>query len=142
MCWTCRASESCSTPPQFAPMVLQHVSFFCRHAESKASLTSHRTCTYVLVTEKNRLICKGPSRHTCDFRTKYQGRTGPAMKIGMHIFPACTQCVHMYLISDTLVGRIHIVFTCKSLLTHYQATFIFFNDICSTLTSAYTYDGM
>ena len=25
----------------------------------KASLTSNRMCTYVLVTEKNRLICKG-----------------------------------------------------------------------------------
>ena len=60
----------------------------------KASLTSHPTCTYVLVTEKNRLICKGPSRHTYDFRTKYQGRTGLAMKIGMHIFPACTQDIY------------------------------------------------
>ena len=29
-----------------------------------------------------------------DFRTKYQGRTGPAKKIDMHIFPACTQDVY------------------------------------------------
>ena len=61
---------------------------------TKASLTSHRTCTYVLVTEKNRLICKGPSRNTCNFITESQGRTDPAMEIDMHISSACTQCVH------------------------------------------------
>ena len=57
----------------------------------KASLTSHHTCTYVLVTEKNRLICKGHLRYACDFITKYQGRTSPAMKIGTHISSVCTQ---------------------------------------------------
>ena len=45
------------------------------------------------LTEKNWLICKGHLRYTCNFRTKYQGCTGPAMKIGMHIFSACTQDV-------------------------------------------------
>ena len=109
---------------------------------SKASRTSHRTCMYVLVTEKTRLICKGPSRHTCDFITESQGRTDPAMEIDMHIFCACTQCVHYDLTNDTLVGRIHLVITCKSLLPHYQATVIFFNNICSTLTCLYTYNGM
>ena len=54
----------------------------------KTSLSSHRTCMYVLVTEKNRLIC--------DFITKYQGRTDPAMKIGMHIFLACTAARSMF----------------------------------------------
>ena len=37
---------------------------------------------------ENRLICKG-HLITCDFTTKYQGRTDPTMKIGMHIFSAC-----------------------------------------------------
>ena len=73
-----------------------------------ASLTSHRTCMYVLATEKNRLICKEPSRHTCNFITESQGRTDPAMKIDMHIFSACTQCVHWYLTSDTFAGRINV----------------------------------
>ena len=43
---------------------------------------------------------------------------------------------------DTLVGKIHLVCTCKSLLPHYQAMFIFFNNIYNTLMCAYTYDGM
>ena len=57
---------------------------------AKASFTSHRTCMYVLVTEKNRLICKGPSRYTCDFITEFQGCRAPTMKIGMHII----LCMH------------------------------------------------
>ena len=41
----------------------------CEHSQDhykccKASLTSHRMCNYVLVTEKNRLICKGHLRYT------------------------------------------------------------------------------
>ena len=52
-----------------------------------------RMCMYVLVTEKTGLICKGHLSYTCDFLTKYQGRTDPAMKIGMHICSACTQYV-------------------------------------------------
>ena len=60
---------------------------------NKASLTSHRTCTYVLVTEKNQLICKGPSRHTCDFRTESQGHTDPSVENDMHIFSVCIQHV-------------------------------------------------
>ena len=39
---------------------------------------------------KNRLICMGPSKYTCDFMTEYGGRTDTAMKIGMHII----LCVH------------------------------------------------
>ena len=57
----------------------------------KASLTSHRTCTYVLGTEKNRLLCKGHLSYPCNFITEYHGRTDPTMKIGMHIFFAYTQ---------------------------------------------------
>ena len=81
----------------------------------KASLTSHRTCTYVLVTEKNRLICKGPSRHTYDFRTKYQGCTGPTMKAGMHIFPACTQgiCKRIHASRVTYERLVHVHSPCK-----------------------------
>ena len=55
---------------------------------SKAALTSHRTCSYVLVTEKNRLICKAHLRYTCNFITEFQGCTDSAMKI--YIFYACT----------------------------------------------------
>ena len=78
----------------FLTIFAAHLCVFTRMMGCKASLASHRTCTYVLVTEKNRLACKGPSRHTCDFRTKCQGRTGPAMKISMQIFPACMQDVY------------------------------------------------
>ena len=56
----------------------------------KASLTSQHTCTYVLVTEKIGLFARDP----CDFITKSQGCTDPAMEIDMRIFSACTQCVH------------------------------------------------
>ena len=74
---SCSLTSSCLTPKvdqfQAEPQAQKD--------SAKASPTSHRTCTYVLVTEKNRLICKGPSRHTCDFITESQGRTGPAMKI-------------------------------------------------------------
>ena len=73
---------------------LSEIISMCHTWETKASLTSHRTCRYVLVTEKNRLICKGHLRYTCDFLTKYQGRTGPAMKICMHIFSAYTQDIY------------------------------------------------
>ena len=43
---------------------------------------------------------------------------------------------------DTLVGTIHFICLCKSLLPHYQATLIFVNNICSTLACVYMYDGM
>ena len=39
---------------------------------------------YVVVTEKNHLICKGHLSYTRDFMTEFQGRTDPAMIIGMH----------------------------------------------------------
>ena len=67
---------------------------------SKASLTSHPMCTYVLLTEKNRLICKGHLSYTCDFITEFRGRRDLAMKIGMHIiFSVLTKWlqVHPYL---------------------------------------------
>ena len=58
-------------------------------------------CTYILVTEKNRLICKAYLRYTCDFITEFiytrKGRTGPAMKIDMHIFSACMQYGHKHI---------------------------------------------
>ena len=49
------------------------------------------------VTEKNQLICKGHLSYTCQLITKYQGHTDPTMKIGMHIFSACTcyKCIHV-----------------------------------------------
>ena len=57
----------------------------------QTSLISRCTCTYVLVTEKNRPICKAHLRYTCDFITEFKGHTDPAMKIDMHIFSACMQ---------------------------------------------------
>ena len=49
----------------------------------------HHMYTYVLVIEKNRLVCK---RHYTirAILTEYQGGRDPAMKIGMHII----FCVH------------------------------------------------
>ena len=44
--------------------------------------------------------------------------------------------------SDTVVGRIHLVCTCKFPLPYYQATLISFNNICSVLMCEYTNDGM
>ena len=41
--------------------------------------------------EKNLLICKAHLWYTCDFITEFKGRTGPAMKIEVHIFSACTK---------------------------------------------------
>ena len=38
----------------------------------KASLTSHRTCTYALVTEKNRLLSKGHLSYTCDLKQNFE----------------------------------------------------------------------
>ena len=70
---------------------LQISNFLCnqdvhaRMTRCKASLTSHRTCTYVLVTEKNRRICKGHLSQTCDFITDFLGCRPLAMKIDMHI---------------------------------------------------------
>ena len=43
----------------------------------KASLTSHCTCMYVLVTDKNGLICKGHLIYTCNFITEYGGSRDP-----------------------------------------------------------------
>ena len=77
-----------STVQYYTLKSLKFLFFFIsrRNGAVKASLTSHRTCTYVLVTEKNRLICKGHLSYTFDFMTEYQGFTDPAMSIGMHIF--------------------------------------------------------
>ena len=81
----------------------------------KASLTSHRTCTYVLFTEKNRLICKAHLRYTCDFITEFKDRTGPAMKIDMHIFSACTQYGHkrIHFSRVTYKRLAHVHFPCR-----------------------------
>ena len=54
--------------------------------ECKRRLTSHRICTYILVTEKNQLIYNGHLSYTCSFITECLGCRNPAMKIGMHIF--------------------------------------------------------
>ena len=80
--------------------ILQHLQGKA-HAQvsHKASLTSRRTCTYVLVTEKNWRICKTHLRYLCDFITEFQCRTDPAMKIDMHIFSTCTQYGHKYISS-------------------------------------------
>ena len=72
---------------------MTEVSFRCGRKPCvlvKASLTSHRTCTYVLVTERNRLICKGPLRYTCNFITEFQSCRAPTLKIDVHII----LCVH------------------------------------------------
>ena len=72
-------------------------------------------CTYVLVTEKNRLIYKGHLSYICDFITEFQGRTDPAMKIDMHIFFACTQYGHtrMHFSKVTYKRLAHVHFPCK-----------------------------
>ena len=67
---------------------------------------------------------------------------------GMHV-PKCPGSypsgidafVDIYLTSDTWLGEFTL-FAHGSLLPHYQPTFIFFNNICNTLTCAYTYDRM
>ena len=95
--------------------LIPHVSFhFCLFL-FKVSLTSYRTCTYVLVTEKNQLICKAHLRYTYDFITEFKGRTGPAMKTDMHISSACTQHSHKHIhFSRVTYERLtHVHFPCK-----------------------------
>ena len=63
------------------------------------------------------------------------------------IYTHCVACSQLqsvlgYSRSDTLVGRIHRVFTCKTLLSYYQAMLVFFNNIRSTFMSVYRYDVM
>ena len=41
-------------------------------------------------------------------------------------------------VGGTLVEKIHLVYTCKSLLPHYQTMLVFFNNICSTLAFVYS----
>ena len=81
----------------------------------KVFLTPHRTCMYVLVTEKNQLICKGHLRYTCDFITEYQGHTDPTMKTGMHIFSACMHYdyKHIYVSRVTYERLVHMHSPCQ-----------------------------
>ena len=81
----------------------------------KAYLISHFMCTYILVTEKNRLICKAHLRYTCDVITEFKYCKGPALKIDMHIFCACTQCGHkrIHLSRVTYERLAHVHFPCK-----------------------------
>ena len=53
---------------------------FKQNPLSKASLTSHRTCMYVLVIEKIGLICKVHLSYIYEFITEYQGHRDSAMK--------------------------------------------------------------
>ena len=69
-------------------------------ASPEAPLTSPHTCMYILVTEKNRLICKGHLSYTCVFITEFQGRTDPAMKIDIHIFSACARAFPLQVFQD------------------------------------------
>ena len=73
------------------------------------------TCTYVLLTEKNRRIRKAHLRYPCNFITEFKGRTDSAMKIDMHIFSACTQCGHKHIHFSrvTYERLVHVHFPCK-----------------------------
>ena len=72
-------------------------------------------CAHALVTEKNRLICKGYLRYPCNFITEFQGRSDPAMKMDMQIFSECTQyghkCIHFSRVTYERLAIVH--FPCK-----------------------------
>ena len=96
-------------------MATHHVKSVAMHVIPKALLTSHRTCTYVLVTEKNRLICKAHLSYPCNFITEFQRRTDPTMKIDMHLFSACTQYGHKHIHFSRVTNErlVHVYFPCK-----------------------------
>ena len=60
--------------------IIVHLENIC-----KAFLISYHMCMYVLVTEKNWLICRGHLSYTCNFITEFWGYGDSAMKIGMHM---------------------------------------------------------
>ena len=99
----------------FSTIFAAHLRVYTRKTGCKRGFTSHRTCKYVLLTEKNRRICKALLRYTCNFMTESQGLTDPAMKIYMHIFYACRQyghkCSHFSRVTYKGLACVH--FPCK-----------------------------
>ena len=100
----------------FSTVFAAHLHVYTRTTGCKRGLTSRRTCTYVLVTEKNRLICKRRSRYTCDFITEFQGCRDPTIRIGMHIILCVrTVCLHVCIHTSrvTCEGLAHVHSPCK-----------------------------
>ena len=93
---------------------------------------------YVLVTEKNWLICKAHLRYPCNFITEYQSRTDPAMEIDMHIFSTFTQYgdkrIHLSRVTYERLAHMHSPCKCcKILPIYFQGLHVPCNTLACTL---------
>ena len=98
---------------QNAKVLYKHTDLMCGLS---VTLSPSYIPSYVHVLPANRLICKGHLSHPCDFITEFQGRKDPVVKIGMHIFSACTQYGHKHInfsrVTYERLAHVHFPCTC------------------------------